>query len=579
MEYYRILNLTREPFSSSPEPDFFYESRHHVECLQKLELALRLRRGLSVIIGHVGAGKTTLSRQLIRKFSSDPEVETHLMLDPHFSTEMEFLAYVAGLFGVAGDDNGSPASAWQLRERIKNYLFQQAVERGRLVVLIIDEGQKIPDFAMESLREFLNYETNEHKLLQIAIFGQDEFRENLKCHPGFADRINLTYHLGPLNYKDTCAMVHFRIQKAADENRDDVSIRFTGPALRAIFRETGGYPRRIVLLCHQVLLAMIIKNKTKVDRRLVKSVIYGMGDHSRKSPLLTPARASIAVLVVVIAGAAVFYGLYGHRFPPPGGGFLWNSRDTAAGGGAEKPGYVSQGSISLIAQGDEEEEHSFNAVEEESGISDDELSVAYAGERDATAESVIINDDDDVRTVEDTEEVVSPGHDDTVDTRQPEPPAVLGTVRVVRNQFVCRMLRDVYGSCNDRLKKAFSEVNPQIENLDRVLEGQLVTMPALPDSRSDVYQNGGWISVGEELSLDDAYKRRRMYGRSASASELRILPYWTEEEGLRFSVIFNKRYDDSEAARKALGKLSPEKAAEAKVVDTWTENAVFFGNW
>ncbi|HET58584.1 MAG TPA: hypothetical protein ENN35_09120 [Deltaproteobacteria bacterium] len=576
MEYYRILNLTREPFSSSPEPDFFYESRHHVECLQKLELALRLRRGLSVIIGHVGAGKTTLSRQLIRKFASDPEVETHLMLDPHFSTEMEFLAYVAGLFGVAGDD-GSPASAWQLRERIKNYLFQQAVEQGRLVVLIIDEGQKIPDFAMESLREFLNYETNEHKLLQIAIFGQDEFRENLACHPGFADRVTLTYYLGPLNYRDTCAMVHFRIQKAADENQGDVSIRFTGPALRAIYRETEGYPRRIVLLCHQVLLAMIIKNKTKVDRRLVKSVIYGMRDHSRKSPLLTPARASIAVLVVVMAGAAVFYGLYSHRFSIPEGRGLWNSRDTAVVGGAEKQDSVSRGSIALIEQGEEEKEHSFTAMEEESGITDDELFVAYAGERETTAESMIINDDDEVRNIEDTEALVLPVHDDAVDTGQPEPPAVLGTVRVVRNQFVCRMLRNVYGSCSDKLKKAFSEVNPHIENINRVLEGQLVTMPALPDSRSDVYQNSGWVSVGEELSLDDAYKRRRKYGRSAS--ELRILPYWTKEEGLRFSVILNRRYTDSEAARKGLAKLSSEMAAEAKIVDNWPENAVFFGNW
>ncbi|OPL15157.1 MAG: hypothetical protein AVO39_01780 [delta proteobacterium MLS_D] len=577
MEYYRILNLTREPFSSSPEPDFFYESRQHVECLQKLELALRLRRGLSVIIGHVGAGKTTLSRQLIRKFASDPEVETHLMLDPHFSTEMEFLAYVAGLFGVAGDDDGSPASAWQLRERIKNYLFQQAVERGRLVVLIIDEGQKIPDFAMESLREFLNYETNEQKLLQIAIFGQEEFRENLKCHPGFADRVNLTYYLGPLNYKDTCAMVHFRIHKAADVNRDDVSIRFTGPALRVIYRETGGYPRRIVLLCHQVLLAMIIKNKTKVNRRLVKSVIYGMKDHFRRSPLLTPARVSLAVILVVIAGAGVFYGLYGHRFSPPDGGFLLNSRDRAAGDGARNSDYASPGSIALIAQGDEEMEHSFTAVEESDRNAGDDFPVAYAGERHSSVEDVISNETDDTKNIEDKETVTSRDDDRSVDAGQLEPPAVLGTVRVVRNQFVCRMLRDVYGVCNDSLKKAFSKENPHIENLDRVIEGQLVTMPALPDRRSDVYRNGSWVSVGEELSLDDAYKHRRMYGRSAS--ELRILPYWTAEEGFRFLVILGRRFDDTEDAQRALSRLSPEMAGEARVVETWPENAVFFGNW
>ena len=67
MDYFRLLNLAREPFSNTPDPDFFYPSREHVGCLQKLELSIRLRRGLNVVIGHIGTGKSTLSRQLIRK--------------------------------------------------------------------------------------------------------------------------------------------------------------------------------------------------------------------------------------------------------------------------------------------------------------------------------------------------------------------------------------------------------------------------------------------------------------------------------------------------------------------------------
>ncbi|MGA9478193.1 MAG: hypothetical protein WBV21_10450, partial [Desulfobacterales bacterium] len=81
MEYFSIVNLEREPFSNSPDPEFFYGSHQHLECLQKLELALRLRRGLNVIIGDVGTGKTTLCRQLIRRFAKSKEFETHLVLD------------------------------------------------------------------------------------------------------------------------------------------------------------------------------------------------------------------------------------------------------------------------------------------------------------------------------------------------------------------------------------------------------------------------------------------------------------------------------------------------------------------
>ena len=68
MDYFTILNLNREPFSNSPDPDYFYHSRQHLDCLQKLELSLHLRRGLNVIIGDVGTGKTTLCRQIICRF-------------------------------------------------------------------------------------------------------------------------------------------------------------------------------------------------------------------------------------------------------------------------------------------------------------------------------------------------------------------------------------------------------------------------------------------------------------------------------------------------------------------------------
>ncbi|MDD4998121.1 MAG: AAA family ATPase, partial [Syntrophales bacterium] len=106
MDYFKILNLAKEPFSNSPEPEFFYQSPKHVSCLQKLELAIRLRRGLNVVLGRVGTGKTTLCRHLISKFAEPDgtadDVETHLLLDPSFSTPLEFLSTVALDFGILG---------------------------------------------------------------------------------------------------------------------------------------------------------------------------------------------------------------------------------------------------------------------------------------------------------------------------------------------------------------------------------------------------------------------------------------------------------------------------------------------
>jgi general secretion pathway protein A len=300
MDYFRILNLKAEPFSNSPEPEFFFQSFKHVGCLQKLELAIRLRRGLNVVIGDVGTGKTTLCRQLILKFSSTKEdkeqIETHLLMDPAFTTPVEFLSTVSITFGL----KEQVESEWQLKENIKNYLFRKGVEEGKTVVLIIDEGQKLPDFCLETLREFLNYETNEFKLLQIVIFAQTEFGEILKRKANFADRVNLCYFLKPLNFHETSAMVKFRISKASEA--DKAPNLFTYPGLLALYLATGGYPRKIVTLCHQVILGLIIQNRSKAGWFLVRS------SDGRVAPVRHTSLkwvAATGLLLLLIAGIGV----------------------------------------------------------------------------------------------------------------------------------------------------------------------------------------------------------------------------------------------------------------------------------
>ncbi len=96
---------------------------------------------------------------------------------------------------VSGDDTQ------QNKERIKHHLFQKGVEEKKTVILIIYEGQKLPVFCLEILREFLNYETNDHKLLQIVLFAQEEFQEILDRHANLADRVNLIQRLPQKNYQ------------------------------------------------------------------------------------------------------------------------------------------------------------------------------------------------------------------------------------------------------------------------------------------------------------------------------------------------------------------------------------------
>ncbi|HNZ32190.1 MAG TPA: AAA family ATPase [Smithellaceae bacterium] len=274
MDYFNILNFKKEPFSNSPEPEFLLQLPQYSDCLQKLELAVRLRRGINVVVGDIGTGKTTLCRKLIQNLSSPSqdaeasEIETHLLLDPAFKSTAEFLQTCASMLGIGDFDDGSQ-SEWHLKERIKDKLFDKGVDKRRIVVLIIDEGQKIPDDCLEILREFLNYETNKFKLLQIIIFAQKEFHAVLKRKANLLDRVNLLYYLYPLNFRQMRAMIDYRLDVA--RNFQSMPSIFSLWGFVAVYLSTGGYPRRVVFLCHQVILKMIIRNKKRAGWFLVRS--------------------------------------------------------------------------------------------------------------------------------------------------------------------------------------------------------------------------------------------------------------------------------------------------------------------
>ncbi len=266
MSYYEALNLKKEPFSTSPDPDFFYRSSAHNTALQRLEIAIRLRRGLSLILGDVGTGKTTLSRILIQMFNREDNFVFHMMLDPSYKSEFQFLYSLAKMFHVI------PAfrSTLDYKEAIEKYLFQKGVDENKTIVLIIDEGQKLSPTFLEILRTLLNYETNEYKLLQLVILGQMEILPRVKRIKNFYDRVILKYIINPLDENEARQMIDFRLRQAG---WDAVCPLFTEGAMRMVYERALGYPRKISILCHNALAALVMHDKRVVDEELVGAVI------------------------------------------------------------------------------------------------------------------------------------------------------------------------------------------------------------------------------------------------------------------------------------------------------------------
>ena len=284
MSYFKILGFEKEPFSTSPDPDFFYLSREHENALTNIMIELCLKRGLSVILGDVGTGKTTLSRKLVQDLKEREDCIFHIILDPSFEDEKIFRTSLVRNFEV-NVDSGATATILDLKEALQRFLFQKGVTEDKTVVLIIDEAQNLSESFLEILRLLLNYETNEFKLLQLILLGQLELYSKIMNIPNFLDRISFKLTLNPLDFEETKEMIEFRIRQAGYKGGMHI---FLNEAVNEIHKHSKGYPRQITMLCHQALKTLVLKNKFVVDAALVREIIDEeiKSGWRRKDPLL-----------------------------------------------------------------------------------------------------------------------------------------------------------------------------------------------------------------------------------------------------------------------------------------------------
>jgi general secretion pathway protein A len=572
MDYFSILNLKKEPFSNSPDPEFFFHSRQHLDCLQKLELSLLLRRGLNVIIGEVGTGKTTLCRQLIRRFAQKQEIETHLILDPHFLNASEFLATVTKM--LVGKKPVAGSHDWQIKEHIKQCLFHKGVDQKKTVVLIIDEGQKIPAFCLEILREFLNYETNEYKLLQIVIFAQKEFENTIRKYPNFADRINLYHELKPLSFKDTRLMIKFRLEKSSNSRRK-LNL-FTYPALGAIYRITGGYPRKIINLCHQSILSMIIQNRSKTGYFLVRACarrVFPEESRRRKIIMAGAALAGVAALLLLTIlpldgiitlpsrGVQNIKALFSQN-PEPQISTPLPQIST--------PTVRAQLAPSEFSRPSQPEKMVEPLKKDEKAIRPTEIVM--------TDESAKVEE---TPGIEDKILVAVVAAAVTDDIQAVSPPApthssILGQITLRRDETLSRVIQRVYGNFSSKYFKSFILANPDIEDPDRVEIGQIISLPAILVEVTPPDRLVWWVKVDQTDKLEDAYNVFRNYpDRSPS---MRLIPFWTPENGTQFSVVLSTLFKDEQTARNELSLMPAGLLSNSEVVSSWDGKSVYFAD-
>jgi len=268
MNFFKSIGLSGDPFSTSPNTQLFYNATGHRQCLEGLELAIRMRRGLSVVQGGVGVGKTTVSRMLIQLFEDKSDIyDFYLILDPKFETELYLLQHLIELFGIR--EKG--VTVQDCRDIIESYLLKVGVEQNKVLVLIIDEGQNLESKYLDVFRTLLNFETDDYKLLQLIIFGQPEMESNIQQYPNFEDRISFKFKIDPLGLDQMRGLIYHRLKMSgASENN-----WFPDNIIELIYNQTNGFPRKVSKLCHDLLLHMISDEKKQVDDEIFQNVIDG----------------------------------------------------------------------------------------------------------------------------------------------------------------------------------------------------------------------------------------------------------------------------------------------------------------
>ena len=267
MNVFESIGLKADPFSTSPSVELFYDAARHKQCLEGLELAIRMKRGLSVVRGGIGVGKTTLSRKLIENFKSESDIfEFHLILDPKFESEIILLKHIIELFGIkeVGD------SVQENRNIIENHLLKVGVDKQRTLTLIVDEGQNLPENMLDVFRTLLNFEANDYKLLQLVIFGQPEIGSMISKYPNFEDRISYDFDLGPLSLQDTVGFINHRMKQVGGGDKP----WFSQEAIEKIYKSTGGYPRRITRTCHELLLSLLGTDNKIIDVNMFDKAFF-----------------------------------------------------------------------------------------------------------------------------------------------------------------------------------------------------------------------------------------------------------------------------------------------------------------
>lgn len=246
--YLKHYKLSENPFRLSPDPRFLHMSRSHAAALRALWIGIAQRKGLQVLTGPVGTGKTLVLNTLLTLLSTRSATSlfpTALIVNPRLSSQ-ELLEALLQEFSI----NAASASKTQQLNQLQQ-LFFAAQRNGRTSLIFVDEAHLLSSDVAEELRLLMNVDSHRSKIVQVILSGQSELIDRLrdKQMQALRQRIAVAAKLDLMNGTETAAYVRHRLRVAGCSEGS----LFSPEALKKVHEISGGAPRLVNTLCDTCL--------------------------------------------------------------------------------------------------------------------------------------------------------------------------------------------------------------------------------------------------------------------------------------------------------------------------------------
>lgn len=269
MSYEQFFGLQEQPFSNAPDSRFYYDSEQHKEAITRIMHAAETMKGLVVMLGDIGTGKTLLARKVLEKLEEDENYVESLLVMVHSEiTAAWLLKRIAVQIGIENPEEEKQKLLPQFYEKL-----MELYEQGKKAIVLIDEANMLKSKEIfEEFRGLLNLEVPGRKLLTMILIGMPELEENIRLDPALEQRIAIKFKLKKLDKQATGNYINHRLKIAGAIN--DI---FTEMAIDTIYKYSQGTPRLINTICDNALLEAFLMKKSKVDIEIVENVVSDLG--------------------------------------------------------------------------------------------------------------------------------------------------------------------------------------------------------------------------------------------------------------------------------------------------------------